>query len=120
MNRLILMPNDYNKVYISQPLLPGMKRGSSEENLMQYQSERCEKRLLQSPMKPLICCFCNERCTRMDGKILKYARAVLDNKVRYEEEEREKNDVMERMRKIEKSVSEIKGMLATLISQNKQ
>lgn len=109
MNTIVLTPNDRNKVYIMRS--PYLQRTDSKECLMVDN----DLIALKSPSQPLACCFGMERCSRMDGKIVRYARTVLENCDRAIDEEKIQEEIDKRMEKIEKNVASIEGMLREIL-----
>lgn len=65
-------------------------------------------RSLDCPMSLSLCCiFGNQRCSRMEKKIVKYAKQVLDAKDKENEFENEKNDLQRRIGNIENRIEQI-------------
>lgn len=63
---------------------------------------------LDCPMNISLCCiFGNQRCSRMEKKIVKYAKNVLDSKDRENESENERNELQKRIVNIEKRIEQI-------------
>lgn len=109
MNTIVLTPNDRNKVYILRPYL---ERGAGSKERLMDDNDLIE---LKSPSQPLACCFGMERCSRMDGKIVRYARTVLENCDRAIDEEKVQEEMDKRMERIEKNVASIEGMLREIL-----
>lgn len=55
----------------------------------------------------LCCIFGYQRCSRMEKKIVKYAKLVLDSKDRENELESEKNELQRRIVNIENRIEQI-------------
>lgn len=63
---------------------------------------------LDCPMSLSLCCiFGNQRCSRMEKKIVKYAKLVLDSKDKEKEFENERNELQRRIGNIENRIEQI-------------
>lgn len=63
---------------------------------------------LDCPLSLSLCCmFGNQRCSRMEKKIVKYAKLVLDSKDRENEQEAERNELQRRIGNIENRIEQI-------------
>lgn len=99
LNMLTVLPNSNNKVLI--PIVPqvDVKRSAAESGYSSYRS-------LERGFRAMNCCF-GMRCSRMEVKIVKYAKQVLDIKGRHFEEQQEKLAMTQRIIKIENRIDEM-------------
>lgn len=99
LNMLTVLPNSNNKVLI--PILPQIdsKRVAIESGYSSYRN-------LERGFRAMNCCF-GMRCSRMEVKIVKYAKHVLDIKGRDFEEQQEKLVMQQRIIKIENRIDEM-------------
>lgn len=109
LNMLTVLPNSNNKVLI--PISPQIdsKRTALEAGYSSYRS-------LERGFRAMSCCF-GMRCfgSRMEVKIVKYAKHVLDIKGRDFEEQQEKLIMQQRIIKIENRIDEMFTKLEVIL-----
>lgn len=103
MFQIHVKPNDNNQISVPVEIDYEKKTNAIVENDMQ-------------PIKCTSCFSCCGKCAQMDKKIVKLASIVLE-KVKMEKyEEIEKNQLNDRIRKIEVSLENINNKLITLLN----
>lgn len=115
LNMLTVLPNSNNQVVI--PLTPAdhhhhHHRGGHHHH-QQLEEGGINYRQLEGTVRALNCCF-GIRCSSMEVKIVKYAKHVLDIKDRDLKEQKEREQMQQRIINIEQRMEE---MLAEVVRQ---
>lgn len=103
MNMITVLPNSNNKVVI--PL------ATADERFVQSNPQSIEDgnvRQLEGKVRALNCCI-GIRCSRMEMKIVKYAKHVLDIKDRDLKEHKERETMQQRIINIEHLINDMSG-----------
>lgn len=114
LNMLTVLPNSNNQVVI--PLTPAdQHRHHHHHHQQQHHLEEggINYRQLEGTVRALNCCF-GIRCSSMEVKIVKYAKHVLDIKDRDLKEQKEREQMQQRIVNIEQRMEE---MLAEVVRQ---
>lgn len=107
LNMLTVLPNSNNQVVIPISSESLMKLDNIEETV------NSNYRQLEFSVRALNCCF-GIKCSRMEVKIVKYAKHVLDIQYRNIEDERNRQDMKQRMVRIEERIDDMYGKLETV------
>lgn len=104
LNMITVLPNSNNKVVIPLP--------SGDERINYANTHSLEDggnvRQLEGKVRALNCCI-GIRCSRMEMKIVKYAKHVLDIKDRDLKEHRERETMQQRIINIEQLINDMSG-----------
>jgi hypothetical protein len=99
-----------NQMFVPTPATNGnMVEGGEMYPLNSKRMETAKR--LEGPVKALSCCFAWKNCAVMDKKIVKFAKKVLEQKERQLVQETEKNELKQRIDKIEWKLNEILSVL---------
>lgn len=97
---LTVLPNSNNQVVIPISSQSLTKLDNIEEAI------NSNFRQLDFSVRALNCCF-GIKCSRMEVKIVKYAKHVIDVQHRHIEEERDRRDMKQRMFRIEEKIDDM-------------
>lgn len=107
LNMLTVLPNSNNQVVIPISSESLMKLDNIEE------TTSSNYRQLEFSVRALNCCF-GIKCSRMEVKIVKYAKHVLDIQYRNIEDESNRQEMQQRMVRIEERINDMYGKLETV------
>lgn len=107
LNMLTVLPNSNNQVVIPISSQSLTKLNNIEEAI------NANYRQLDFSVRALNCCF-GIKCSRMEVKIVKYAKHVLDVQYRDMEEERDRREMKQRVVRIEEKIDDIYEKIETV------
>lgn len=96
--RVSILPNRNNQIHIHIPVDKNARRGDDLQSI----ENNDELMTCGSP-----CLFPGGSCSKMEPKIVKYSLQLLDKKRCDQAEEREKEDLLNRLRKMETMLNEL-------------